>query len=318
MFKRTLTALAAVACLGTSAIAADFPTKPVTMVIPFVPGGSTDPVGRFLANALQEKWGQPVVVSNKPGAGSTIGNAEVAKSKNDGYTILFTTAAYSTAAATFKSLPYDAKEDLVPVAMTSTSPYVVVGGSKLAAKTPEELKAFAETEGRDLFLATAGLGSSAHFAGELFLKALGTKSKAIHYKGSSEAMLDMVAGRSDIYVGSVSGAVENIKAGQVSGLAILGDQRSVALPDVPTTAELGLEANAFQWFGVFAPKGTPAEIVEKINADVNAVMATPAGQEIAAKFGATVRAMNVEEFSTFVHKEIDTWVALANELGISQ
>jgi len=318
MFKRTLAALAAAVCLSASASAADYPTKPVTMVIPFVPGGSTDPVGRFLANALQEKWGQPVVVSNRPGAGSTIGNSEVARAKADGYTILFTTAAYTTAAATFKSLPYDAKEDLVPVAITSTSPYVVVGGSKLEAKTPAELKAFAEKEGRELFLATAGLGSSAHFAGELFLKALGTKSKAVHYKGSSEAMLDMVAGRSDIYVGSVSAAVENIKAGQVSGLAVLGDTKSEALPNVPTTAELGLDANAFQWFGVFAPQGTPAEIIEKINADVNAVMATPEGQEIAHKFGATVRAMSVDEFGTFVHKEIDTWVALANELGISQ
>ncbi|MCB5203780.1 tripartite tricarboxylate transporter substrate binding protein [Neorhizobium sp. T786] len=316
MIKTAIAAFAALACISATAAAEDFPTKPVTMVIPFVPGGSTDPVGRFLANALQEKWGQPVVVSNKPGAGSTIGNAEVAKAKGDGYTILFTTAAFTTAAATFKSLNYDSKTDLIPVAITSSSPYVVVGSSKLQANTSDDLKELASS--RELFLATAGLGSSAHFAGELFLKALGAKSKAIHYKGSSEAMLDMVAGRSDIYVGSVSAAVENIKAGQVRGLAILGATRSEALADVPTTQELGLDASAFQWFGVFVPKGTPMEIVEKINADVNEAMSTVAGQEIAHKFGATVKAMNVAEFGTFVHKEIDTWTALANELGIAQ
>jgi tripartite-type tricarboxylate transporter receptor subunit TctC len=314
--KAILGAVAALVSSGGAVVAADFPTKPVTMVIPFVPGGSTDPVGRFLANSLQEKWGQPVVVSNRPGAGSTIGNAAVAKASSDGYTILFTTAAFTTAAATFKSLNYDAKADLIPVAMTSFSPYVVVGGSKLSAKSPDEIRALGRT--RSIFLATAGLGSSAHFAGELFIKALGIKAKAIHYKGSSEAMLDMVAGRSDIYVGSVSAAVENIKAGQVSALAILGDKRSEALPDIPTTQELGLDVPAFQWFGVFAPKGTPSKIVEKINADVNEVMSTTAGQQIARKFGASVRTMNAAEFGAFVNKEIDTWKALANELNIGQ
>lgn len=311
--------IAAVAAFGLAAFAAqaqDFPTKPVTMVIPFAPGGATDPVGRFLAQALQEKWGQPVVVSNKPGAGSTIGNGDVARAPADGYTILFTTAAYSTAAATFKSLIYDAKADIIPVAITTTTPYVVVGSSKLKADDYQGLQELAKE--RKPFLATAGLGSSAHFAGELFAKAIGVQTQPIHYKGSSEAMLDMVAGRSDIYVGSVSAAVENISAGQVKAIAILGDERAAALPDVPTTKELGLDATAFQWFGVFAPKGTPEEIVAKINSDVNEAMASQEGQAIAAKFGATVKAMSQPEFEAFVHGEIDTWTALAAELNIAK
>ncbi|MDF3907567.1 tripartite tricarboxylate transporter substrate binding protein [Paracoccus sp. AS002] len=308
----SLCAALVMAAFSAPVQAQDFPTRPVTLVIPFGPGGSTDPVGRYLAEALQEKWGQPVVVSNVPGAGSTIGTTSVAKAESDGHTLLFTTAAYTTAAASFEKLPYDAKEDIIPVAITTTTPYVVVGSSKLEAASPEELKTLSET--RPLFLATAGLGSSAHFAGELFLRALGTQFKPIHYKGSAEAMLDMVAGRSDIYVGSVTAAVENITSGQVRALAVLGSERSASLPDVPTTAELGLDASAFQWFGVFAPKGTDPAIIQKINADVNEAMAADAGKELAAKFGATVKSMSPEEFSEFVHKEIDLWSDLAADM----
>lgn len=313
MLERTsLYAAALLAVLTAPVQAQDFPTRPVTLVIPFGPGGSTDPVGRYLAEALQEKWGQPVIVSNKPGAGSTIGTTTVATAEGDGHTLLFTTAAYTTAAASFEKLPYDAKTDIIPVAMTTTTPYMVVGSSKLAANTTAELKALSET--RPLFLATAGLGSSAHFAGELFLRALDAPLKAIHYKGSAEAVLDMVAGRSDVYVGSVSAAVENVNSGQVKAIAILGAERSESLPDVPTTAELGIEASAFQWFGVFAPKGTDPAIVARINADVNAVMAAEAGIEIAKKFGASVKSMSPEEFRDFVHNEIDLWSRLAADM----
>src|SRR5690606_22372125 len=262
---KALMTVAALTILGSGTVAAqDYPKGTVTIVVPYSPGSAVDPVGRFIANELQELWGSTVVVDNRPGAGSTIGTAYVASAPADGSVLLVTSSALATAPAIYKELPYD-QDALVPVAMASQASFVLTGGAAVEANTMAELIEEAKT--RKLFLATAGLGSSTHFAGELITAAAGIEAEPVHYKGGTESLVDLMAGRADIYVGTTVGIGGNIAAGQVKGFAVFGERRANSIPDVPTTAELGIEgANVGFWMGVFAPQGLPEEIVQKINA----------------------------------------------------
>lgn len=304
----------ALALATTTVMAQDYPSKTVTIVVPYSPSGSSDPVARFIANELQTKWGQTVVVDNRPGAGSTIGTAYVASAPADGYTILLTTSAYTTAPAVYDDLPYDPLA-MVPVAMPSESPFVITVGSQVKANTVEEL--IEEGKSRDLFLATAGLGSSTHFAGELFTGAVDMSVEPVHYKGGTEAMVDLMGGRADIYAGSITAVLGNVQGGQIRALAVMGAERAAALPDVPSTEELGIQgASSGFWLGVFAPEGTPEDIVEKLNQDITEVLASDGGQEFLAKIDSKAVAMSPAEFRELVEKEVAQWKTLAEERGI--
>jgi len=306
--------LTALALTTTTVVAQDYPTKTVTIVVPYSPSGSADPVARYVANELQTKWGQTVIIDNRPGAGSTIGTAYVAEAPADGHTILLTTSAYTTAPAVYDDLPYDPLA-MVPVAMPSQSQFVITVGSQVKANTVEEL--VEESKSRDLFLATAGLGSSTHFAGELFTAATGIKVEPVHYKGGTEAMVDLMGGRADIYAGSMTAVLGNVQGGQIRALAIMGAERGDALPDVPSTEELGIEgASSGFWLGVFAPAGTPDDIVEKLNKDIVAVLSDEKGKEFLAKLDSTGVSMSPAEFKELVDTEIAQWKTLAAERGI--
>ena len=299
----------------TAVTAQEFPSKTVTIVVPYSPSGSADPVARYIAGELQEKWGQTVVIDNRPGAGSTIGTAYVSEAPADGYTILLTTSAYTTAPAVYNDLPYDPLA-MVPVAMPSKSQFVITVGSQVKATTVEEL--VEESKSRDLFLATAGLGSSTHFAGELFTAATGVQVEPVHYKGGSEAMVDLMGGRADIYAGSMTAVLGNVKAGQIRALAVMGAERGDALPDVPSTEELHIsDASSGFWLGVFAPAGTPDDIVEKLNKDIVAVLSDEEGKAFLTKLDSTGVDMSPAKFKELVTVEIEQWKKLAAERGIT-
>jgi tripartite-type tricarboxylate transporter receptor subunit TctC len=316
MHMKILTTILMTLGLSTTAvIAQEFPSQTVTIVVPYSPSGSADPVARYIAGELQEKWGQSVIIDNRPGAGSTIGTAYVSQAPADGYTILLTTSAYTTAPAVYDDLPYDPLA-MVPVAMPSKSQFVITVGSQVKATTVEEL--VEESKSRDLFLATAGLGSSTHFAGELFTAATGTKVEPVHYKGGSEAMVDLMGGRADIYAGSMTAVLGSVKGGQIRALAVMGDERGGALPDVPSTEELGITgASSGFWLGVFAPAGTPDDIVQKLNKDIVAVLSDEDGKAFLARLDSTGVAISPTEFEELVTSEIEQWKKLAKERGIS-
>lgn len=315
--KRIITAAIAGLLAAPGAFAQDYPQAgPVTIVVPYSPSGSTDPVARFVAAELQTKWDQSVIVDNRPGAGSTIGTAYVATAEPDGYTILLTTSAYTTAPAVYDDLPYDPLADLIPVAMPSEAQFVVTAGASVESDTMEEF--IEEAKGREIFLATAGLGSSTHFAGELVTSAAGISATPVHYKGGSPAMVDLIGGRADIYVGSMTAVLANIKGGQIKALAVMGAERANALPDTPSTEELGLKgASSGFWLGVFAPAGTPDEIVQKLNADITEVLSSEKGKAYLETLDSTATDMSPAEFGTLVEEEIGQWKTLAKERGIA-
>ena len=315
MKRNALAALAALSMLPGAAMAQDYPTRDVTIVVPYSPAGSTDPVARFIAQELQQMWGQNVVVENRPGAGATIGTAYVATQPADGYTLLLTTAAFATAPSVYDDLPFDPVADMIPVVQPGYAQFVVTAGPSLKARTTAEL--VEEVKGREVFLATAGLGASTHFAGELYAQAAGLDAVPVHYKGGSDAQVDLMGGRADLYVGSTAAVLGNISGGKTRAIAVLGDTRADALPDTETTAEAGLSgADSSFWWGVFAPAGTPDDVVRKVHDDILTAVQSDSGKEWMKNHDASVKPLSTEEFTALVRDEIDQWKTLAKERGI--
>lgn len=303
------------ACLPGLASAQNFPTKRVTVVIPFTPAGSNDTIGRYLADGLSKLWSTPVVVENRPGAGSAIGSAHVAQSRPDGYTLLFVSGTFTTNAATQTNLPFDPVKDLKPVGMGALGQMVIVTGSRVPVGNLTELTKAAKAQ--KIFYGTTGVGSSTQFAGELLNDVADIKMEAVHYKGGTDALVDMAGGRLDVYVGTVTQVLSSVASDKAKPLAIASKTRSKALPDVPTVAEAGFAgAEADIWWGVFAPSGTPDAIVTKINQGINTVMGSAEATEFLAKHGAMPTAMSVAEFSDHVTKELAKWRELATKHNI--
>jgi tripartite-type tricarboxylate transporter receptor subunit TctC len=303
-------------CLPSLAQSDAYPSKPITMVIPLSAGGSNDILGRYLGEGLSKALGQPVVVENKPGAGSALGSAYVAKSKPDGHTIMFVSSTYATNAATQSELPFDPIKDLAPVALTATSQFVLVVSPAVKAKSFEEF--ITEAKSQKMFYASTGVGSSTQFAAELFNQRAGIGMTPVHYKGGTEALVDLIGGRAHAYFGTVTQVLPYVTNGQVRPIVITSKVRNAALGDVPTVGEKGLTgAETDIWWGVFVPAGTPDPVVSKLNKAINDVMATPESKEFLKKLGAEFTAETPDQFRQRVHNEIKTWKDLAKERGIS-
>lgn len=305
------------AVLGTAPVSAqEYPSKPVTLVVPFAAGGSNDMLARFLGEQLGKKWGQPVVVENRPGAGSAIGAAFVSQSPADGYTLLIGSVTYSMNPAVQSNLPFDPRKDLTPVAILGNTPMVLtVSATNDKAK---DLKQFLETaKGGGLFYAATGPGSVNHFAAELFKQNSGVEMDVVHFKGGSEAMIDVIGGHVDMFFSSITQALPQIQGGQLRGLAVTSDKRNPGLPDVPTLAEEGIEKSEVQqWWGIFVPAGTPAELMTKLNADINEAMTSEQGKEFLSRDGGVPTPMTLEQSHDYVIGEIDRWTAVAKATGI--
>jgi len=295
-----------------------FPTKPVRIVVPFTAGSATDILARTVGQKLSELWGQPVVIDNRPGAGGTIGAAIVAKSPGDGYTLLVHSAAHAYNPAIYSSLTYDTVRDFVEVVPLAGQPNVLVVAPATGLKTVADLINAAKRKPGTLNFASAGNGSGTHINGEKFRLAAGIDVMHIPYKGTPEALTDTMAGRVTYFFAPISAALPQIREGKLNALGVSTAKRSSTLPDVPTIAESGLPGFDYNlWVGMFAPAGTPADLVEKISRDVLRVLATPEAKERLAALGADAMPMTPAEFRKFVQDEIGESGKVIKAAGIA-
>ncbi len=310
---RLLAAAALVISLLT-AQAQSWPSKPVRMIVPFPPGGTTDIVARSLGAELQKMWQQPVVVENRPGAGGNIGAELVAKSPNDGYTLLMgTVGTHSINAALFaqsgNKMPFDPVKDFAPITLAAGVPNVMVVNSKIPVNSVNEFIAYAKARPGQLNMASSGNGTSIHLTGELFKTMTGTFMVHLPYRGSAPAMSDLLAGNTNVMFDNLPSALPHIKSGRLKALAVTSRVRSPALPDTPTIEEAanlkGFDASS--WFGLFAPAGTSRAIVDKIQADVSKALAVPEVRERFLAQGAQPGGTTPDQFAAFIRAETDKW-----------
>jgi len=304
-FVRILAVLALGLLPASTAYAQGYPNKPVRIVVPFTAGSATDILARTIGQKLSELWGQPVVIDNRPGAGGTIGAAIVAKSPGDGYTLLVHSAAHAYNPAIYSNLTYDTVKDFVDVAPLAGQPNVLVVAPSTGMKTVADLINAAKQKPGALNFGSAGNGSGTHINGEKFKLAAGIDVVHIPYKGTPEALTDTMAGRVTYFFAPISAALPQVREGKLVALGVSTAKRSSVLPNVPTIAESGLPGFDYNlWVGMFAPAGTPADLVEKINRDVLRVLATPEAKERLAALGADAMPMTPAEFKKFVQDEI--------------
>lgn len=316
MVKLLTKTVMAVLLASGAAVAQDYPTKTITMIIPYSPGGSTDLLGRSLANELQKIWGQTVVVENRPGAGSMIGTAHLSQAANDGYTLLLNTAAHSTAPAIQKSLPFDPHEDITSIMMVATSPYVVVAGPHVEADTFEQFIADAKENPR--FFATAGVGSSSHFTAELLIQQGDLPADVVHFGGGGEANTSLMGGHADIYISTTASVMPYVNNKQVKAIGVLGPDRYELLPDVQSSGEVGIEGIEIDgWIGLFGPGGMDPELVKTIHEGVTKAMSTDAFKTVLETNYVRPGDTTPEAFEEQVTREMQLWVDLAEQRGIS-
>ena len=281
MNLRNLLARAALACAvlvvaGAATAQQAYPSRPIRLIVPFPPGGSTTVVARLLGQKLTEAWGQPVIVENKPGGNGIIGSEEMLKSAPDGHTILLVVNTHAINALVMKSLPYDTVKDFAPVATLYSFELVLVANPAVPANNLREFIALAKAKPGEIRYAAGDNGGLTHLASEMFNAQAGVNIQAIPYKGSGPALTDTVAGHVESYFSSPTAVIQFIKTGKLKAFAISGKTRSVALPDVPTFAEAGLPGyDAGAWCGILAPAATPKDIVNKLSAEIAKIIATP-------------------------------------------
>lgn len=312
------------ACLATALLAPlslwaqGYPSKPVRFIVPFAPGGQSDVVARVVGQKLSERWGQPVVIENKPGAATTLGADFVAKSPADGYTILLAPAPFVITQYAYPKLPYDSRKDFAPITLLVTNPLVaVVNPLRLPVKTFTEFAAAVKKEPGKISYGTPGNGSLPHLAVELFGLQAGTSALHVPYKGGGPAVVDLVGGQIAFMFASPLEVMPHVKAGKLLALGVTSDKRVTYWPDVPTLKEAGYkEYEAYAWFGVVAPAATPRDVVAKLNADIVAVLKSPDVSERLIAQGADVAATSAEEFGRFLAAEHVRWSAAVKAANV--
>jgi tripartite-type tricarboxylate transporter receptor subunit TctC len=297
--------------------AQEYPTKAIKIVIPLTPGSGADIAGRIVAARMSEHWKQPVIIENRPGAGGQIGTSAVIKSDPDGYTLLVQSSSHAANPAIYKSLPYDPLKDTVDVAILGKTPYVMV----TAANGPyKNLKGFIEAARAKpgaLPFASAGVGTSTHLAAEYVIALAKLKMIHIPFKGSPDAMQDVLGGRSTFYMAPINAGMNLVKDGKLTALGVSTRSRAEVLPDVPTLDEQGLVSyDMTLWFGMWAPAATPQPVVRKLNEAVNAIVGEPKVKEQFAKLGIIPAPMKPEDFAKFVRSEIEVYRRIVRAANI--
>jgi tripartite-type tricarboxylate transporter receptor subunit TctC len=319
--KRVFCAVALGLALSANAQGQKFPSKPTRIVVPFVPGGSSDILARLLGAQLKEPWGQSPVVENKPGASGAIGADAVAKSAPDGHTLIVTDLGTMAILPTLaKSLPFDLHKDLAPVTIISFSPYMVVVTPKHPAKSLQDLVAYSKANPGKVNFATAGLGSNPHLAGLQFARAVGIEWVFVPSKGGAQALQDVAGGHADLIFNSTLATAPHVKNGNVRLLAVASPKRDEAYPDAPTVGEVVPGYVAGSWQGVFTTGGTPREVVARLHADLVKVISAPEVRGRIAGMGAQLVANSPEEFDKWLRAERERWakVIRENNLRIEQ
>jgi len=296
----------------------NYPDRPVTVIVPFSPGGGSDNIARYIAARLHERTNGTIMVENRPGAGTNIGNGLAAQANPDGYTLLFAQVTLAINPHIYHDLRYDVQKDFTPVAHIASSPTVLLTNHHTGVKTVEELVNYAKKNPGAVNYGSGGTGTSVHLAGHLFNSIAKLDMTHIPYKGSSPAMTDLIGGRVQAIFDTAPSAVPQVRGGKVVPLAVTGKARLEALPDVPTFAEAGYPAfDAPAWYGLMAPSGTPAAVVKYLNAQVNLILEEPETKERFMQLGSVAVPGTPEDFGKFIANESKRWAAVVKSANIA-
>ncbi len=319
--RRTVLGLAAavvaLAPMG-AAWAQAYPSKPITLVVPFPPGGPTDLVARVLGKKLSEQMGQSVVIDNKPGANGNIGAVAVSKAAADGYTVLYNTSSITLSPALYKNLSYDVQRDLAPVALTAVVPLALVVNPAVPANNVREFVTWAKTQGGKLSYGSAGNGNVTHLVAYQFAQQMGIDAVHVPYKGSAPADVDLVAGQIQFMTDTINSVMPFVKDKRMKLLAVTTAKRMSLFPDAPTLGETvmpGFEAGA--WQGVMVPAGTPAAVVQRLNAEIAKALQSAEVKEKLAQQGAEPLGSSPEEYAAYIKKELARWAAVVKATGVT-
>ena len=320
MTRRTALLAAALFALAAPAAAQTYPTQPIHLIVPFGPGGGSDIVGRIVGQALQEKLGQPVVVENRPGAGGTIGNEVIARSPADGYTLGVMTAGQIIQAVMLKSLRYDTRTAFDPIAQVATAGLLMVTRPDFPASSVAELIALAKQKPGKLVFGSPGFGATQHLAAELFKQTAGVDMLHVPFRTSPEVTTALLGGQVDVVFETVSAVLGQVQGGKLKALAVTGKDRFPAVPDVPAAIESGQLPgyDVTTWYGIFAPRGTPRPVIDKLNKTLVAIVAEPSVRERLTKAGVVVKSSSPEEFGKMMEGELDRWDTVRQKAGLEK
>ncbi|WP_090141890.1 tripartite tricarboxylate transporter substrate binding protein [Limnohabitans sp. DM1] len=318
IFHRTFLGLVAVACLPLAAWAQTYPSKPITLLVPFPPGGPTDLVARVLAKKMSEQMGQSIVIDNKPGANGNIAAVAAAKAPADGYTVLYNTSSITLSPALYKSLTYDVQRDLAPVAITAVVPLALVVNPAVPANNVREFIAYAKANPGKLSYGSAGNGNVTHLAAFQLVRHHDIDATHVPYRGSAPADVDLVAGQIQFMTDTINSVMPFVKEKRLKLLAVTTSQRMSLFPEVPTLAETvmpGFEAGA--WQGIMVPANTPKAVVQRLNAEINKALQSAEVKEKLALQGAEPLGSTPEEYGAYVKKELARWAAVVKATGVT-
>jgi tripartite-type tricarboxylate transporter receptor subunit TctC len=312
-----LTAAAAVLpALSRIARAQAYPTRPVHLIVPFGPAGATDITARFIGQWLSERLGQQFIVENRPGAGGNIGTEAVVRASPDGYTLLYVTTANASNATLYDKLNFNFVRDIAPIAPIVSFPYIMEVNPSVPAKTLPEFIAYAKVNPGKINMASPGIGSTPHVNGELFKVMTGTNMVHVPYRSAAAVMTDLLSGQVQLYFGTTASSLEYVRTGKLRALGVTIERRLDALPDIPTVGEFVPGYEASNWSGLGAPKNTPAEIVVKLNKEINAGLADPKLRARLADLGGTVLAGSPADFGKLIADETEKWGKVVKFVGI--
>jgi tripartite-type tricarboxylate transporter receptor subunit TctC len=316
MFRRLIVA-AALFTLASSAFAQPYPSKPIKLIVPFPPAGSTDLSGRAIAGKLQERLGQPVVIENKPGAGGNIGSELVAKAPADGYTLLVgTIGTHAINMSLYSKMPYDNIRDFTPIVLLSSTPNVLAVYPGFPAHSVADVIRIAKADPGKVTYGSSGNGTSIHLSGVLFSTMADVKMTHVPYKGSAGLQPDLMSGQINIAFDNLTSTIAQIKAGKLRALGVTGSARSPMLPDVPTIAEAALPGyEVTSWNAIYAPAGTPKEIVDKLNREINAILHSPDTRKFFAEQGGEAGGGTPQQLADFMRAETAKWAKVVKESG---
>ncbi|MBL8385115.1 MAG: tripartite tricarboxylate transporter substrate binding protein [Burkholderiales bacterium] len=317
VLRRCLTLLAVlVAGAAGGAFAQAYPAKPIRFIVPWAPGGSTDVLARIIAQKMQESWSQPVLVENRPGASGNVGSDIVAKAAPDGYTILVgSMSTHAMNGALYAKMPFRPVEDFAPVAILAYVTNVLVAHPSVKAASVAELVAFARAHPGKLNYASAGSGSTNHLSAALFEKMAGITMTHVPYKGGAPAVVDLVGGQVDVFFTGSTNVLAHVKAGKLKLLAVTEARRAKVLPDLPTVGETLAGYEMAVWYGMFAPAGTPADVVARLNAEANRILQLPDVTARLAPLGAEATAQSAAEFARILRADEQKWSRIIREVG---
>ena len=318
LIRSAVIMVAALVSLGAStALAQDYPNKPIRLIVPVPPAGTVDPVTRILAEVMSKSLGQQIVIENKPGANGNVGTTEAVRAAPDGYTfVVASSGSLATNPALYKTMPFDVKKDLVPVALYANVPNILVLNPSVPVNTLGEFTSYVKANAGKLNFGSSGNGSSMHLAGELYRKMTDTQMTHVPYAQVGQATTDLISGQLQMMFQLVPGVAQHVRKGSVKAIAVLAPRRIAALPDVPTSAEAGmpgLESSA--WFGILAPAGTPRPIIDRMNREINAALKDPSLLKRYTDFGADVLGGTPEEFARFHDAELKKWADVVKFSG---